>query len=124
MTKAVLLVEDDGELTQSMTGLLGNHNYNVVSATNAREAIMKLKKQEFCCVITDIKLANGSGEEVIEYLRKSKKLEMNENVPIIVVSGFLDKALIEKIMSQVNGALVKPFKAEALIAKLDQLVKK
>jgi DNA-binding response OmpR family regulator len=118
MKKAILLIEDDEDLIGAMSTALTNHDYLVIVAHDAREAILKLKNQEFACVITDIRLAASSGEEVIEFLRKTKKIGVNEAVPILVVSGFLDRPLLERLSGQVNGALVKPFPMEELLKKL------
>lgn len=121
MKKFILLVEDDRDLVESLHAFLEKHKYGVVRADSARDAIHKLKKQDFFCVITDIRLATGSGEEVIGFLRNTKNLEQNANVPIIVMSGFLDRALAQRLKNQVNGGLVKPFSKESLLEKLQMI---
>lgn len=121
MKKWILLVEDDTDLVDAISSYLNKHNYYVISARTVKEALMKLKKQSFFCVITDIRLSDGSGEDVINYTRMKLPDSLSINVPIIVVSGFLDKALVARIGQNIFGAFVKPFDMKSLVEKLSTI---
>lgn len=117
----ILLVEDDLDLQAVVAENLEQVNYPTVRASSVREAILKLRNQPFFAVICDIKLKDGLGTEVIDYIRASKRVQLDANTPIIVVSAHLDRELAAKLMKQVSAALVKPFTMEQLLTKLQQI---
>jgi DNA-binding response OmpR family regulator len=118
MKKFVFLLEDDKELAEALLSYLGEEGYAVVHSFTVKEAIKRLRIQKFSCVITDIRLSGESGEDFIEHVRDSREGHPNKNTPILVISGFLDRPLAERLQKQVNGGLVKPFSLESLLAKL------
>mgnify|MGYP001195851206 CR=1 FL=1 len=119
--KFILVVDDDKDLSDSMKELLERGGYGVVPAFSVKEAISKLRLQAFFCVITDIRLPDKSGEDLIEFIRSSSAPKGAQSTPILVISGFLDKHLAERIKRQVNGGFTKPFAPEALFVKLQSL---
>lgn len=119
--KTILVVEDEPYLQTVLASVLQAGGYNSVMASNCREAMQKLRKQSFFCVITDIQLGDGSGEEVIDFIRNSRWSEVDKTMPIVVVSGHVNKELLQKISKKVNGIFVKPFKPEDLRMKLEQI---
>lgn len=121
MKKWILLVEDDAVLRAALTDALTQANYAVITATAPREAIQKLRKQAFFCVICDLRLGEESGEEVIEYIRDSTKTDVDKRIPILVSSGNFDREVAERVLKRVNGALVKPFSIAQLLEKLKGL---
>jgi two-component system chemotaxis response regulator CheY len=121
LKKFVLVVEDEPYLQTVLSAVMQEAGYGVVIAASSREAMQKLRKQAFFCVVTDIALGDGSGEDVIEYIRNSKIREVNKATPIVVVSAYVDKSLLQKVAKKVNGIFVKPFKPEELRKKLVQL---
>jgi CheY-like chemotaxis protein len=121
MKKYVLIVDDEPDLLAIESTIVEEAGFVPVTALSAREAMQKLRKQAFACILTDIKLLDGSGDEIIQYVRDSKRMEVDSTTPIIVVSGNIDKALLQKVGKLVNGILVKPFTAQDLKNKLVQI---
>jgi two-component system response regulator MprA len=121
MKKFLLLVEDDRELSEALVSYLGREGYVVIHTASVKEAVKKLRNQKFFCVITDIHLPSESGEDLIEFIREGDEKGQNRRVPILVISGFLDRPLAERLQKQVNGGLVKPFSLESLLTKLKSL---
>jgi DNA-binding response OmpR family regulator len=119
MKKHILLVEDDSELANALAEYLGSKDFGVVVVASIKDAWNKLKNQAFFAVITDVRLENESGEDLIEQIRSAPDKSLNQRVPIVVISAFLDRALAERLQSQINGAFVKPFEMEPLLAKLE-----
>jgi len=113
--KQILVVEDDVELCNSILTSLHLKKYKCIGVTEVREASLRLKNQKFDAILLDMRLGSGdSGEELITFVRE-RKGSMNVNTPIIVISGFLDKPLVQKIAPFIQGALVKPFEMAALL---------
>lgn len=121
MKKWILVVDDDVETAQALESYLTQHNFPVVLAHSVKEAQQKLRKQEFFCVVTDIRLGEGTGEEIISFVKQKSSGVYSPNVPVIVISGFLEKDLVARIVKQVQGVLVKPFEMTALVEKLKNI---
>jgi DNA-binding NtrC family response regulator len=111
---AILIVEDDVELCNGIMRALHREGYNPSGAIELRDAMFRLKNQKYACVLLDMKLGVDFGEELITFMRGRIDLG-NEDTPIVVISGNLDKPLVEKIAHQIQGALVKPFDMKSLL---------
>lgn len=117
----ILIVEDDVELSSLMTDVLTEAGFDPIATQNVREATFKLKNEEFVCIILDMCLGEENGDGVIEFVRKNHKLP-NHDTPILVVSGYLEKDLVEKIAPSIQGALVKPFDMKVLVEQTRKLI--
>jgi DNA-binding NtrC family response regulator len=120
--KTILVVEDDVELCNAILATLHRADYVPVGVVDLREAMFKIKNQRFSCVILDMRLGGSSGEDLVEFIRNRKDVPNNET-PIVVISGFLDKALLENIARHIQGALVKPFEMTALLQMIEKHAK-
>ncbi|MCB0309745.1 MAG: response regulator [Bdellovibrionales bacterium] len=80
----------------------------VVGESSARDALEKLEKEpgDFNCIVTDMKMPQVSGRDLIEQVRSNPKLK---HLPIIVLTahGTLD-CLVECLEAGASGFLVKP----------------
>ena len=113
-TKNVLVVEDDEELRNTLVNALARAGFGAFGASSVREARSKLRNQKFACLLFDIHLGDERADEVIAELRGLRS-HPNADTPIIVVSGHLDRDLIGSIRAHVQGALVKPFRLDAVL---------
>lgn len=122
MKKYVLIVDDEPDHLALMGTIVTEMGLVAVTASSSREALQKLRKQNFACIVTDMKLRDGTGEEVIAFIRDTNRVEVNSATPIVMVSGKVDKELLEKVGKRVNGILVKPFTPDDLKNKLAHLL--
>jgi DNA-binding response OmpR family regulator len=117
----VLVVEDEAELSEMMADALEAAGYKAVRAGTAAEAIHKVSRQRFQCIVLDMKLEHGSGEQVLAFIR-DRKGDYNERTPALVVSGHLDRDLVGRIREQVHAFMVKPLKLGELVERVGQLI--
>jgi len=82
----ILLIEDDDEFSEIVRHSLENVGYFLKKEDNVIDALFRLKYQKYDCILLDIKLNRGSGEEILFNIRKNK-LEPNFKTPVIVISG-------------------------------------
>lgn len=118
---SILFIEDELDLVESVKEIFVESGFDFVYATTEAEAIIKLQMQKFDCILTDIALKKGSGEQVIEKIRNKHRNE-NKNTPIIVVSSNIDMPLIKKVRPLIQGAFVKPYKIKDLLEKVKTLI--
>ena len=93
---SLLLVEDEPDIIETLSDHLVLEGYETHSTAKFTDAMFKLKNQKYDCILLDIHLAQGSGEQVVETLREDKT-EKNHKTPIIVMSGGLDKMLVQNL---------------------------
>ena len=119
--KWILIIEDEVDLANLMGEELFAEGYDVVYTPSAKDAKFKLDNQEFFCLLLDMNLAQGSGEDIVRHLTRARGV-LNYATPIIVISGTLNNSRLLEIKDRVQAAIVKPFTIESLIQKIKSLV--
>lgn len=115
----VLVVEDNGDILEYISLLLHPY-YNVMTASQVDEAINKIERAKPDLIITDLRMPEIDGSELVIKVRNTPSLK---DLPVIVVSA--DTTQMERVMSSEVGAsafIAKPFNSEDLIAKIQKLI--
>ncbi|MBF0474957.1 MAG: Hpt domain-containing protein [Deltaproteobacteria bacterium] len=81
--KAVLVVEDSLTIRELEKKVLLAGGYDVDTAVDGVDGVMKAKQKHFDLVITDIDMPRMNGFEMIQTLKREKKYR---NIPFIIVS--------------------------------------
>jgi DNA-binding response OmpR family regulator len=113
--KRVLVVDDDRDILRVFRVILERAGYVVKTAETGREALKQLNDSEFDVCLVDVKLPDMDGTELL--------LEMGENPETvkIVITGFSSESVgIKAADFGADDYLVKPVKAEDLLAVLSQ----
>ncbi|MGZ6041208.1 MAG: response regulator, partial [Asticcacaulis sp.] len=115
--KKVLIVDDDARNIFALTSVLEEHEMNIVSADNGREAInILMDDPDIDIVLMDIMMPEMDGMETIQEIRKVGRLK---NLPIVAVTAKAMKGDREKCIEA--GAwdyLSKPVDSEQMITVL------
>jgi CheY-like chemotaxis protein/HPt (histidine-containing phosphotransfer) domain-containing protein len=90
-------------------------------ALGGEEAIEKFKSRNFDLILLDIQMPGTSGIEVAETIRSSSD-ENKRNVPIIALTANVFTRQLKNKESVFNDVLLKPFKEEALLTKMKQVL--
>jgi two-component system response regulator FixJ len=110
----VHIVDDDEGLRESLAFLLRSASLEVRSFESAKAFLDKLPHAMPGCVITDVRMPDMSG---IELLRRLKELKVG--VPVIVITGHGDIALaVEAMKMGAADFFEKPFDDALLIASV------
>ena len=121
ITGYVLVVEDETQLSALVKISLEKQGYQVQTCGSVTEAISRSDRQAFDCIVLDLRLEKGNGEQFLEYIRSTKK-NLNHSTPVVITSGFLDPHLLQELKGKVNGVLVKPFSQDQLVQRITKLV--
>ena len=81
--KKVLLVDDDVNGLKSYRRMLRKNPWHIFLAQSGSEALGVLQKEDIDLVVTDIKMPEMHGVELISEIRKGSK-----TIPIIVISAY------------------------------------
>ena len=111
----VHIIDDDEALRESLTFLLRSAKHEVKSFASAKMFLETLPDPSLSCVITDVRMPDMSG---IELLRRLKELKIA--APVIVITGHGDISLaVEAMKIGATDFLEKPFDDEVLLASVD-----
>ncbi len=119
MKKNILVVEDEEFVQELIKDFLEKSEFSVVCSTKISETIYKLNNQKFDLVLLDLKLSGGSGTRIMEQLRNpANENDKNAKTPIIIMSGYLDPAVVKQVAGKVQGVLAKPLNMPELLNKI------
>jgi len=80
---SILLVEDKSELREMLATALQRMSYAVLPAANCNEALLAIARQRFTAVLTDLKLPDGNGMDVLR-----AAVEADASVPVVIMTAF------------------------------------
>ncbi len=118
MKERILVVDDEASIVQSLSGVLEDEGYQVLSAGSGEDALEEIRKEPPDLVLLDIWLPGMDGLTVLERLKRT-----SPGIPVIIISGhgsietavkatrmgacdFVEKPLsIERILVSVQNAL-------------------
>ena len=114
MAKRVLIVDDNANMSSLLSEMLEVFDFESVRADNGDKALAELGEGGFSMVITDMRMPNMSG---LELLREVKS--RYPKLPVILISGY-PVAEIERQAGDVrpDGILGKPL----MMSDIERLV--
>ncbi len=119
--KTILVVEDNERLRANITNALEFY-FHVTYAQNGAEGIKQAKSIKPDLVITDIIMPEMNGYELLQSLKKDTDLK---HVPVIMLTALgADEDIIKGWDFGADEFIVKPFKMNLLISRIQNLIKK
>ncbi len=106
----ILVVDDESDLRSLFGDLLREEGYDVDSAVNGKEALLKMEKNFFDLVITDIKMPGLDG---IEVLKRVKEIDPDCEVIVVTGHGSIETAL-ESMKLGAADYLTKPLNIDQI----------
>ena len=101
----ILIVDDERLLLASMTRVLADAGYETLTADNGREAVALLDAQSFDAIISDIKMPEMDGIQLLRAVR-----ERDNDVPVVLMTAAPDLATaMEAVSFGALQYLKKPF---------------
>jgi DNA-binding response OmpR family regulator len=116
----ILIIEDEVELSQSITTYLKGENYLCEAAFDCKTALEKIDYFDYDCILLDISLSDGNGLAVLKELRANKKTD-----GVIIISA--RNSIHDKIDGLNLGAddyLSKPFYLSELSARIASVIRR
>jgi two-component system cell cycle sensor histidine kinase/response regulator CckA len=112
--KRILIVEDNDDARVVLADTLRAEGYEVFEAPGGREALEILEHIDPCAILLDLVMPGMSGEEVLDTLRRSGRLE---KLRVIVLTG------LERGVDVAGAYLVlpKPIGLHQLVSHMEQI---
>ncbi len=119
MDTKILLVENDTAVRKTLAAVLGRFGFAVTTASTAAEAVDALAGRTFEAVVTDYRLREQTGEDVIRAV-----WEMQGETPVVLITGLADElpATLRSGLAEVR-VLSKPFTPGQLRCELAEAIR-
>lgn len=114
MTEQVLLIEDDVAFAAMLTSFLQRNDFVVTVAHNGEDGRKQLSKTAYGVVITDLKLPDTTGIEILEFCK-----ETAPGTKVLIMTGYADvTTAVDAIKKGAIDYISKPFRPEELLMVL------
>jgi len=115
--RKVLVVDDDARNIFALTTMLENHEMNVISATNGRQAIELIHRQPGIeVVLMDIMMPEMDGYQTMQEIRKDPKFG---TLPILALTAKAMKGDRDKCLAAgASDYIAKPVNTNELLSLL------
>ncbi|MGD8110392.1 response regulator [Vibrio sp. TRT 21S02] len=118
--KKILAVDDSISIRQMVSHTLKDAGYDVETANDGRDALIKVGSTKFDVVISDVNMPNMGGLELVKALRDKPQYKF---IPILMLTT--ETSAEKKKQGKDAGAtgwLVKPFNPDTLLKTLKRVI--
>ena len=113
----ILVVDDDRRMAKTLVDILRVKGYEAEAAHSGPEAIEKVEKGHFGCVLTDIKMPGISGVELYRAIKT-----VRPDLPVVLMTAYsTDRLVKEGLEEGAIAALTKPLNINALLSFFSSL---
>ncbi len=120
MTKTIMAIDDSASIRQVVSITLKKAGYEVIEASDGRDALSRLNGQKVHLIVCDVNMPNMDG---ITFLKEIRQIPAYKFTPIIMLTTESQEA--KKQEGKAAGAkawVVKPFKPEQMLAAIEKLI--
>ncbi|BAI80219.1 signal transduction response regulator [Deferribacter desulfuricans SSM1] len=112
----ILIADDDKDMRENMRFFLEKLNYDIIEASNGIDALEKIKNDNISIALIDWLMPGLTG---IELCKKTRELNLDNYVYIIIVTGKSEKEdTLEALHHGADDYIVKPFSFKELKIRL------
>ncbi len=112
----ILCVDDEPHIVKLKCAILEAAGHQVTPATSAQEALEKLEHNTYDAVVTDWRLGDASGRDIVQAAKT------HSTMPVVVVSGYVSEAF-QAAEPLADLYLEKPVNPEELVTIVNELLK-
>jgi DNA-binding NtrC family response regulator len=117
-TAPILVVDDEPDMRAALSHALNRSGFSVEIAASGPEAVLKLKNNTFSLVITDIKMPEMTGMQLLGTIKN-----ISPRIPVIMITAFgtINNA-VEAMQVGATDYILKPFSFEVLEAAVKKAI--
>ncbi len=117
MMTNILIIDDEIEMLNSLEKILSRRkDFKLTLLENSIDAIELIDNKHFDLVITDLKMKNNSGIDILEKVKAK-----NSKTPVIIISGYgTIAASVEALKKGVFDFIEKPFTSNKLFKVINE----
>ena len=114
----ILLAEDDEIMRITLSDRLKKKGWQVEEAEDGRQALDKIKDEQYHVVISDIRMPHATGFDILEALQKSA---VPTDVIFMTAYGSVEDA-VDCLKRGAHDYLLKPFDMDDLIIRVERIL--
>jgi len=118
----ILLVDDEQDILEIVGYNLSQEGYQIVTATNGKEAIAKAKKELPQLIIMDVMMPEMDGIEACENIRKLP--ELSNVIITFLTARSEDYSQVAGFDAGADDYITKPIKPKLLVSKVKALLRR
>jgi two-component system alkaline phosphatase synthesis response regulator PhoP len=118
----ILLVDDEQDILEIVGYNLSQEGYQIVTASNGKEAIVKAKKELPHLIIMDVMMPEMDGMEACENIRKMP--ELNNVIIAFLTARNEDYSQVAGFDAGADDYITKPIKPKLLVSKVKALLRR
>lgn len=116
----VLCADDDEDILSLVALRLERAGFDVVTAADGEQAVARAREQRPALAVLDVMMPKLTGYEVLAKVRGDEALR---EMKVILLSARVQEGDVERGMDAgADAYLAKPFKAQDLVAKVEELL--
>jgi two-component system phosphate regulon response regulator PhoB len=118
----ILVVEDDRDIREMVCQSLAQNDFQPVACRDVQEARLSLAKYNPDCLVVDWMLPDGSGVDLIRWMRRHKQYQQ---IPVLMLTARAQESdLITGLDSGADDYLTKPMSLRELNARIKALLRR
>lgn len=118
----ILLVDDEQDILEIVGYNLSQEGYQIVTASNGKEAIQKAKKELPHLIIMDVMMPEMDGMEACESIRKLP--ELSNVIITFLTARSEDYSQVAGLDAGADDYIAKPIKPKLLVSKVKALLRR
>lgn len=118
----ILLVDDEQDILEIVGYNLAQEGYQIVTATNGKEAVLKAKKELPHLIIMDVMMPEMDGMEACEQIRKIP--ELSNVIVTFLTARSEDYSQVAGFEAGADDYIAKPIKPKVLVSKVKALLRR
>jgi len=120
-TAKILVVDDEPDIVRVITKTLEVNGYEVITANDGQEGLEKAKTEKPDLIVLDLMLPKIDGYKVCGLLKKDTRYVKTPIILFTAKAQAKDVKLGEEVGA--DAYITKPFEAEVLLSKIEELIK-
>lgn len=120
LDKKILIADDFAEMRMIIRSILKNIGFTNINEADGGKAVLRLlKKQKYDLILCDWNMPDMPGVEVLRKIRSDDELK---DMPFIMITAEAQKEnILEALEAGVSSYIVKPFAAETVTKKINEI---
>ncbi|WP_421920979.1 sigma-54-dependent transcriptional regulator [Marinifilum sp.] len=118
--KRILIIDDDATICLMLQGLLKRKGFDADTVFSAGEAIKKLEDETFDLVLSDFRLPDFDGLELLQKIKA-----MHPSVPVIIMTSYADiRTAVSAIKMGAFEYVTKPLNPDEILLLINSALEK
>src|SRR5579862_1190699 len=114
----ILVIDDEGDIRESLDALLSLEGYEVDLAANATEGTKRLESHVYDLVLLDLMMPDRSGMDVLKDVR-----DRDHETPIFMITAFgSTETAVNALKMGANDYFTKPWENDKLLIEIDRTI--